>query len=167
MIHAETPEGAGERSGPSETGEVFVQWKGTDACLDLHCVCGYHGHVDAEFAYGVQCYGCDRVYEMPHTFHIAPSDYDFAVQIAFGEQPNLHVPTGEGVPPTVWAVDSFEPEGDLDTAREELRKLRRQVHAVRELHHREPTDAGHGMDRCAHCLGWWPCTTSQAIGETA
>jgi len=157
MIHAETP----------ETGEVFVQWKGTDACLDLHCVCGYHGHVDAEFAYGVQCYGCDRVYEMPHTFHIAPSDYGFAVQIAFGEQP-LHAPTGEGVPPTVWAVDSFEPEGDLDTAREELRKLRRQVQAVRELcdeaEREEPTAI---FSQSGPVWGVWTSDVRKAIGGEA
>ena len=26
-----------------------IQWKGTDICVDIHCVCGYLGHIDGEF----------------------------------------------------------------------------------------------------------------------
>jgi hypothetical protein len=47
---------------------VFVQWKGTNVCLDLHCVCGYHGHLDGDFAYYLRCGECGRVYRMPTTF---------------------------------------------------------------------------------------------------
>jgi hypothetical protein len=38
----------------------WIQWKGTDVCVDLHCECGYHGHVDAEFFYRYECVGCGR-----------------------------------------------------------------------------------------------------------
>lgn len=46
--------------------DVFLQWKGTDACFDFTCsACGASGHVDADFAYRVQC-RCGAVYEMPN-----------------------------------------------------------------------------------------------------
>ena len=44
--------------------ETFIQWKGTDVCMDLHCPCGADGHVDASFAYFVRCPDCDTVYEL-------------------------------------------------------------------------------------------------------
>ena len=40
----------------------WIQWKGTDVCMDVHCVCGVHSHVDADFLYNVQCPSCGRVY---------------------------------------------------------------------------------------------------------
>lgn len=44
---------------------VFIQWKGTVACMDLHCTCGADGHIDEDFAYAVQCWQCGLVWEMP------------------------------------------------------------------------------------------------------
>lgn len=44
--------------------DMFIQWKGTELCADFHCDCGYHGHIDADFAYHVRCDGCGQVYEM-------------------------------------------------------------------------------------------------------
>lgn len=43
---------------------MFIQWKGTDVCLDFHCRCGSDTHLDGDFAYYVQCPACDTVYEM-------------------------------------------------------------------------------------------------------
>ena len=40
----------------------WIQWKGTDVCMDIHCKCGAHCHVDAEFAYNVKCMECGTVY---------------------------------------------------------------------------------------------------------
>jgi hypothetical protein len=40
----------------------WVQWKGTDVCMDIHCECGHHSHIDAEFAYHVKCPKCKAVY---------------------------------------------------------------------------------------------------------
>ncbi len=40
----------------------WIQWKGTEVCMDVHCACGELTHVDAEFAYNVQCPVCLRVY---------------------------------------------------------------------------------------------------------
>lgn len=52
--------------------QVFVQWKGTDACLDFTCTCGYSGHYDGMFAYGLKCFHCGAIYTMPHTFGLIP-----------------------------------------------------------------------------------------------
>ena len=43
---------------------AFIQWKGTDVCMDCYCVCGDQFHIDADFAYAVKCSKCGRLYEM-------------------------------------------------------------------------------------------------------
>jgi hypothetical protein len=49
----------------SHPGMAFIQWKGTDVCMDLHCtVCQHHNHYDTDFAYFVQCAKCKTVFEM-------------------------------------------------------------------------------------------------------
>ncbi len=48
---------------------VFVQWKGTDVCMDFHCECGAHCHFDGYFAYTVKCLHCETVWEMPQTIY--------------------------------------------------------------------------------------------------
>lgn len=40
----------------------WVQWKGTDVCMDVHCKCGALCHIDADFAYHVKCMECKTVY---------------------------------------------------------------------------------------------------------
>ena len=40
----------------------WIQWEGTDVCMDVHCICGTHGHIDADFAYFLKCNDCGRVY---------------------------------------------------------------------------------------------------------
>ncbi len=40
----------------------WIQWKGTDVCMDLHCVCGAHGHIDGFFFYHYACAKCGRKY---------------------------------------------------------------------------------------------------------
>lgn len=42
---------------------AFIQWKGTDVCCDIECVCGSHLHFDGYFMYFVQCPHCKRVFE--------------------------------------------------------------------------------------------------------
>ena len=45
----------------------YLQWKGTDACMDVYCACGYHAHIDDLFLYHVKCPRCGRVYACnPH-----------------------------------------------------------------------------------------------------
>lgn len=40
----------------------WLQWKGTDACMDIHCECGTSSHIDADFLYHVVCPNCGAVY---------------------------------------------------------------------------------------------------------
>lgn len=42
----------------------WIQWKGTNVCIDLHCKCGHHGHLDGYFAYGFQCPKCKRFFAL-------------------------------------------------------------------------------------------------------
>jgi hypothetical protein len=43
---------------------AFIQWKGTNVCMDCFCVCGEDMHIDSSFAYAVMCPHCKRRYEM-------------------------------------------------------------------------------------------------------
>lgn len=52
----------------SET-DIFIQWKGTDACLELRCECGQTEHRDGMFLYHVKCIGCGSWYELPSAIH--------------------------------------------------------------------------------------------------
>lgn len=38
----------------------WIQWKGTDVCMDIRCDCGELHHVDADFAYNLVL-PCGRV----------------------------------------------------------------------------------------------------------
>lgn len=42
----------------------WVQWKGTNVCMDIHCVCGYLSHIDAAFCYYLECPSCHQIYEV-------------------------------------------------------------------------------------------------------
>jgi hypothetical protein len=44
---------------------AFIQWKGTEVCMDFYCECGTQHHIDAMFVYGVKCHECGAIYEMP------------------------------------------------------------------------------------------------------
>lgn len=48
----------------------WIQWKGTDVCMDVHCVCGEAAHVDAEFAYIFHCKACDRMFAVGQTVRL-------------------------------------------------------------------------------------------------
>lgn len=47
------------------TPNIYIQWKGTDVCMDFHCECGAICHFDGTFAYTVKCPHCNVVWEMP------------------------------------------------------------------------------------------------------
>ncbi len=40
----------------------WIQWKGTEVCMDIYCVCGNMSHIDADFAYNVMCPYCKRIF---------------------------------------------------------------------------------------------------------
>ena len=42
----------------------WIQWKGTNVCMDISCKCGSQLHIDAEFAYYVKCTDCNTLYSV-------------------------------------------------------------------------------------------------------
>lgn len=41
----------------------WIQFKGSDLCIDLTCICGNKGHVDgADFLYYAKCGKCGKTY---------------------------------------------------------------------------------------------------------
>lgn len=57
------------RAFPGTDAEMFIQWKGTDVCLDFHCPCqpveaAFSSHFDGYGAYYVRCTECGAVYEL-------------------------------------------------------------------------------------------------------
>lgn len=40
----------------------FIQWKGTEACVDYTCECGETFHEDGDFLYEVTCPSCGSRY---------------------------------------------------------------------------------------------------------
>jgi hypothetical protein len=58
--------------------EINLQWKGTDACYDFYCPCGWRGpddprseeidtnHRDGYFQQWFTCGGCHRVWWLPN-----------------------------------------------------------------------------------------------------
>lgn len=68
---------------PPKTHHIFIQWKGTDVCLDFNCPeCGHHGHFDGYYAYALGCKGCGAIYEMPQWVSLDRND-DFEGLVAW------------------------------------------------------------------------------------
>lgn len=60
-------------------GEPFgwIQWKGTNVCMDIHCPnCGL-GHIDAEFAYYIRC-SCGQIYAVSGFVKLIPVGEEYA-----------------------------------------------------------------------------------------
>lgn len=57
----------GQDFSSKDTPHGWVQWKGTSVCMDLHCKCGHHGHVDEEFFYYYECPKCKTVFAVGQT----------------------------------------------------------------------------------------------------
>ncbi len=53
---------------------LWVQWKGTDVCCDIHCACGAHLHFDGAFLYHFTCGECGQKYETGSHVRIYPVD---------------------------------------------------------------------------------------------
>lgn len=49
---------------PQGEAHGWIQWKGTNVCIDLHCKCGLMGHFDGTFLYFVECPECHRTYAL-------------------------------------------------------------------------------------------------------
>ena len=40
----------------------WIQWKGTNVCVDIHCACGEVSHYDGDFMYSIKCPACERIH---------------------------------------------------------------------------------------------------------
>lgn len=40
----------------------WIQWKGTNVCMDVRCECGELTHFDGEYCYFIECGACHRRY---------------------------------------------------------------------------------------------------------
>ena len=41
---------------------AWIQWKGTDVCMEVYCKCGNSMHIDGLFAYNIECNKCGTIY---------------------------------------------------------------------------------------------------------
>lgn len=50
----------------------WIQWKGTNVCMEVYCQCGAHTHIDADFLYKLRCSACGQVYEVDPRIRLNP-----------------------------------------------------------------------------------------------
>ena len=61
----------------------WIQWKGTDVCIDIHCTCGELSHFDGDFMYYIECPNCGKVYEANSHIELIHVTRDFAMGATF------------------------------------------------------------------------------------
>lgn len=62
---------------PDSDASVFIQWKGTDVCMDFHCPCGADCHIDGAFTYSVRCGECGATYDLGTQVNVRRTDVPF------------------------------------------------------------------------------------------
>lgn len=63
-----------ENDNPETPAYGWIQHKGTDICMDIHCICGTHGHIDSAFTYAIKCLDCGRKYAVGQNIKLIPLD---------------------------------------------------------------------------------------------
>ena len=100
--------------------DAFIQWKGTDACLDLYCTCGEQFHFDGYFAYELTCGRCGQTYELPNTLRIHPVEPSRQMKLIFDDDweeapENGYIRDGEfDVPWPLPSFDAVKPGGTFE-----------------------------------------------------
>ena len=56
----------------STSSTIWIQWKGTNACFDIHCECGEGSHFDGYQAYAIRCPHCERQFDVQQTVELLP-----------------------------------------------------------------------------------------------
>lgn len=59
-------------------GSTFIQWKGTDVCIDIVCPCGASFHYDGDFLYSYLCPACGNTYVLGTEVTLTPITADYA-----------------------------------------------------------------------------------------
>ncbi len=54
----------------------WIQWKGTDVCMELNCKCGELTHIDSDFTYHIKCPFCGQVYECDGHINLIPMTFE-------------------------------------------------------------------------------------------
>ncbi len=80
-----------------ERPDAFIQWKNTDACIDLYCTCGEQFHFDGYFAYELTCGNCGQTYELPNTLRVYPVEPSRGLTLVFDDREIIQ-PGEFGVP---------------------------------------------------------------------
>ena len=65
----------------------WIQWKGTNVCIDIHCVCGESVHFDGDFMYFIKCPYCNRIYECDGNIKLTEKNED-EIKISLLQKPN-------------------------------------------------------------------------------
>lgn len=61
---------------PEPTPRSFIQWKGTDVCIDLWCTCGTRLHFDGSHLYAWKCPHCSACWQMADRVAMTKCDAD-------------------------------------------------------------------------------------------
>lgn len=79
-----------DRPEPTRSGvtEIFVQWKGTNACVDFYCDCKggtlTGSHIDGDFMYFLRCPYCFTVWRVPTVLKLSraePHEHDMVIDV--------------------------------------------------------------------------------------
>lgn len=64
-----------QKESPVDTNQPhgWIQWKGTNVCIDLRCECGADGHLDGDFVYAVKCGKCGAIYALDAHVKLIPT----------------------------------------------------------------------------------------------
>lgn len=50
----------------------YIQWKGTDLCMDFDCSCGNSFHIDEYFCYVIKCLACGKSWKLDDKVKVTP-----------------------------------------------------------------------------------------------
>ena len=67
----------------------WIQWKGTNVCMDLTCECGWSGHHDGDFFYYMRCPSCKRVYAVGQNIKLIALTPEQAAECTNIDEPQL------------------------------------------------------------------------------
>lgn len=85
----------------------WIQWKGTDVCIDLHCDCGFEGHIDAGFFYHYECPSCKTKYAVGQNIKLIKLTTE---EIEHGEKEGFTYETDDLTMEKEWEILLMEKE---------------------------------------------------------